>query len=182
MVSHIWPYKNVLQLIEGFVLAQARMSAPFTLLLAGRFFVPSYEQLVLNLLSTLDPDGTRVVLLGHVEHAASQELLEGATGFVFSSTCENCPTALIEALVAGSAIACSNVGVMPEIAGQAAIYFDPDDVASVADALARLMSEPDLRRDLRDRARARAVEFPDQRAVAEQTLRVLESASRTGTA
>ncbi len=180
MISHIWPYKNVLELVEGFITACASTPAPFTLLLAGRFFVPAYERRVRDKLAELDPAGERVVLLGHVGHAETHALLEHAEGFVFSSTCENCPTVLVEALRAGSAIACSNVSVMPEIAGEAALYFDPDSPASIAGVLTRLMGDALLREHLRARARARAAEFPDPRTVAERTLAVLEAACAPG--
>ena len=180
MISHIWPYKNILELVEGFITASSSTPDPFTLVLAGRFFVPAYEQRVRAKLAELDPDGKRVLLLGHVSHAETHAMLQHAAGFVFSSTCENCPTVLVEALCAGSAIACSNVGVMPEIAADAALYFDPDSPDSIATALTRLMSDAPLRTELRRRAQARAAMFPDPAAVAERTMAVLESACMPG--
>jgi glycosyltransferase involved in cell wall biosynthesis len=74
-----------------------------------------------------------------------------------------CPRAAIEALAQGCALVTSRRGGLPEIAGDAAIYVDPGDVAGFAAALRRLGEDEALRRGLQARARARAAEVLDIR-------------------
>lgn len=83
-----------------------------------------------------------------------------------------------EALCHGAPIACSNVGVMPEIGGEAVVYFDLCDVEDIARVLTRLMTDEDLRQRLRAAARERASAFPDGAGVAGDTISRLEAAGR----
>jgi len=65
---------------------------------------------------------------------------------------------------------------MPEIAGDAAVYFDHYDPDDIARALNTLLSDPDLRSWLREQARVQAQHFPDAAEVARRTLAVIEEA------
>ncbi len=67
--------------------------------------------------------------------------------------------------------------MVPEIAGDAALYFDPDDPRDIAETLRMLWRDHGLRESLRQRARARAAEMPGEMDVARMTLRVIEAAA-----
>ena len=68
---------------------------------------------------------------------------------------------------------------MPEIAGDAALYFDPRDPVDMARSIKVLIDNPLLRNDLKKRAYNRSRGFPSRREVATQTFNVLfEIASR----
>jgi len=123
------------------------------------------------------PEG-QVILAGGQPSDVVAELLARCEVFAFPSTCENCPTALIEAIGAGVPIACSRVGVMPEIVGDAASYFDASDPHDIARALGGLLRDANLRHELRRRALARARRFPEPPEVAARTLGVLKAAVR----
>jgi glycosyltransferase involved in cell wall biosynthesis len=69
----------------------------------------------------------------------------------------------------GVPVACSNRPALPEVAGEAAILFDPLDQAAVTDAIRRLLRDEPLRAELIERGRARAREF-SWRGTAERTL------------
>jgi glycosyltransferase involved in cell wall biosynthesis len=111
--------------------------------------------------------------MGYVDHDDLPALHAASSGFVFSSACENAPMTLIEALACGSPIACSDAASMPEICGEAALYFDPYDPADIATALRTLVTSPERRSDLSAAALERASAFSWSRA-AEQTLAVFE--------
>ena len=91
--------------------------------------------------------------LGFVQHDELPALLASADLFVFASSCENMPNTLVEAMAAGLPIACSDRGPMPEILQEAGVYFDPEDVPSIADAVARIVSDAELRTRIAQRAR-----------------------------
>jgi glycosyltransferase involved in cell wall biosynthesis len=126
------------------------------------FVGPAYGPALLRLRETLrrlDPGGEAIRYRGA---AAGRDLVaeyHAADGFVFASTCENMPNILLEAMAAGLPIACSDRGPMPEIAGDGAVFFDPDDAASIAEALAAMLGDEALRARVAARAYERAAAF-----------------------
>jgi glycosyltransferase involved in cell wall biosynthesis len=94
----------------------------------------------------------------------------------FPSTYEGFGIPLLEAMTLGVPALISNVSSLPEIAGDAALQVDPNDVGSVADGLWRLLNDPQLRADLVSKGRARAAEFSWDGA-AKQTLDVYHRAT-----
>jgi glycosyltransferase involved in cell wall biosynthesis len=176
-VSHLYPYKNLVELVEGFLMASRALGDPgLQLVLVGAEHFRGYRAKILSALGHRRASEGQVILTGGQPGAVVEELLARCDVFAFPSTCENCPTALIEALAAGVPIACSGVGVMPEIAGDAAIYFDPFNARDIARALGELLRNEDLRRELRRQALERAGRFPDSAEMARRTLNTLEAA------
>jgi glycosyltransferase involved in cell wall biosynthesis len=119
-----------------------------------------------------------VELSGEVPQNQVSRVLPLALFFVFQSTCENCPSTLIEALAAGVPVASANVGVMPEIAGDAALYFDPLDPDDLGRALVAMATDGGLRDELVLRAKTQILQFPSWERVAMNTLSCLEAAGR----
>ncbi len=174
-VSHLQPYKNITQLIEGF--DQARRHGPLNdvqLVLAGGLNGgASYTRRIRSLITQLGLTDRQVLLTGDVPHADVRPLQAGCDAFVFTSTCENCPTGLVEAMSMGLPIACSRISSMPEVAADAVLYFDPYDPTDIAGALTQLFGTPGLKRVLSERAARRARQLPDQAEMARQTLRAV---------
>ncbi|MGB0383218.1 MAG: glycosyltransferase family 4 protein [Ardenticatenaceae bacterium] len=176
-VAHLNPYKNILQLIEGFVLAcRQRKIKDMQLVIAGHQYHMGYYEQIRALINRLGVSEGEVNLIGGIPHQNVVNLLANCEIYAFSSTCENCPTALIEALSVGVPIACSNVGVMPEIGGDAVQYFNPYDVKDIASVLGELMTNSNLRDQLRIKAIGQADRFPNATEVARQTLLTIEQA------
>lgn len=175
-VSHLQSYKNIPALIEGYAVAQQTLQrCGLRLALAGKPVSESYARRLNALIHKQGLDRW-IILTGNLPHPAVATLLAHCHFLVFQSTCENCPTALIEAMAAGVPIACSNASVMPEIAGDSVLYFDPFDPADIARALTRMADEVSLRRDLGQKAKQRALKFPTWDEVGQMTLSSLERA------
>ena len=169
-VSHLLPYKNFPALIEGFASARAGFDNPQTqLVLAGIPSSDSYLKYLRDLITRHSVEDS-ILLTGGVPHQTIGTLLENCQSFVFQSTCENCPNALIEALSAGVPIACSNAGVMPEIAGDAALYFDPYDPQDISRALKRINTDSAFRDSLRAKSQTESQKFPTWDQVGQMTL------------
>ena len=83
--------------------------------------------------------------LGKINHEDLPNIYQQADIFVFASSCENLPNILLEAMASGLPIACSDRGPMPEVAKDAAVYFDPENPFSIADAVEKLIRDPELR-------------------------------------
>ena len=83
----------------------------------------------------LDPDGDFITYKGTVPHEQLNAHYAAANLCVFASSCENMPNILLEGMASGLPIACSNRGPMSEILGDAGLYFDPEVVDSIAEAI-----------------------------------------------
>ena len=86
---------------------------------------------------------------------------------LFASSCENMPNILLEIMASGLPIACSNKGPMPEILGQAGVYFDPEQPDDIARALLELIESPQLRTELSKLSYASAQKYSWQRCADE---------------
>ena len=83
--------------------------------------------------------------LGPVADADLPALYAAATVFVLPSLYEGFGLPVLEAMACGAAVACSNTSSLPEIAGDAAMTFDPLDVGAMAGAIGRLLGDGELR-------------------------------------
>jgi glycosyltransferase involved in cell wall biosynthesis len=173
--SHLNPYKNIVELVDGFA-AAARDYPEWQLVLAGASHYPAYRAAIERARERAGAD--RVLIVGELPHADTLKLLAACEAFVFSSTCESCPMAILEAQALGAPIASSNVGAMPEIAGTAALYFDPAAPHDIAQTLRRLIADPELRQDLRRRSLAHAITWPSGPQTARQTLTAITDPPR----
>ena len=119
-----------------------------------------------------DPDGAFVEQLPFVPHGDLPRHLAATDLFIFASSCENMPNTLVEAMAVGLPIACAERGPMPEVLRDGGVYFDPEQPDSIAAAIGRILTEPDLRTTLADRARVYSREYSWQRC-ADETWRFL---------
>jgi glycosyltransferase involved in cell wall biosynthesis len=87
--------------------------------------------------------------------------------FVFPSLYEGFGLPPLEAMACGAPVVCSNAASLPEVVGDAAITVDPYDVDGLAAAMVRVLTDADLRRQLRERGLARARQFTWERTALE---------------
>ncbi len=85
------------------------------------------------------------------------------------------PNILLEGMASGVAIACSKKGPMPEILGQAGVYFDPKDPISISNSLALLLDSKLLRKKLANKSYASSLKYSWKRC-ADETLKYVMSA------
>lgn len=104
----------------------------------------------------LDPTGTFLFHRGAVPYEDLDNTYTTADICVFASSCENMPNILLEGMAAGLPMACSRMGPMPEVLGDAGVYFEPEDTRSIAQALRELINSCDLRARLAQAAFGRA--------------------------
>jgi glycosyltransferase involved in cell wall biosynthesis len=112
--------------------------------------------------------------------AADLEGLYGAAACViFPSLYEGFGLPVLEAMARGVPVACSNRSSLPEVAGDAALLFDPENIEEIRDALERLLGDAELAARLADGGRARAAAF-SWRRTAELTVASYERALQEG--
>ncbi len=100
-----------------------------------------------------------VRLLGWIEPAELEGLYAAAACFVFPSLIEGFGLPVLEAMSRGVPVACSGRGSLAEVAGDAALRFDPESESEIAAAIERLVSDRDEAARLRTAGRARAARF-----------------------
>jgi alpha-1,3-rhamnosyl/mannosyltransferase len=107
-----------------------------------------------------------VRFLGHVDSADMPALYTAAALAVYPSRYEGFGLPVLEAMACGAPVACSNASSIPEVAGDAALTFDPDDESGFAAAIARGLQDEPLRVDLRERGLAWAATFTWEKTAA----------------
>jgi glycosyltransferase involved in cell wall biosynthesis len=144
------------------------------------FFGPAYPPALKKLqevLREIDPGNETVFYHGPVPHTKVQSLYHRADAFVFASSCEAMPNILVEAMASGLPIACSDRGPMPEILGNAGLYFDPEQPQEIKTALQKLVEDPDLRTKLAWEAFNRASIYSWERC-ADETFSFLSQVAK----
>ena len=167
-----WPHKNHRRLLEAFERAVPRLPSGLQLVLTGKPFDAGHE---VPAMLRQEPFRSRVRHLGFRSTLEIRALLESCTALFFPSLFEGFGMPVAEAIIAGRPVACSNVAALPEVAGGAALMFDPLDVDAIADAMVAIATRDDLREQLLNSARARRRLF-SARDTALKTLAVYDRA------
>ena len=110
-------------------------------------------------MAAADPGGRFITWHGAVPYDTLPERYAQADIGLFASSCENMPNILLEGMAAGLPMACSDRGPMPEMLGDAGVYFDPEQPQTIADALLTLFSDGQMRQRMAQAAFARAAGF-----------------------
>jgi glycosyltransferase involved in cell wall biosynthesis len=170
-VGNIKPHKNLVRLIEAFAELRTREGLDdVKLLIIGDEMskLPALRRAVHRLKLH-----KHVRFLGYVPDETLAILYRLATVFVFPSLYEGFGLPPLEAMASGAPVVTSNVSSLPEVTGDAAMLVDPYDVESIVSGVARVLTDPALAAEMRQKGFARAREFSWERSV-EQTLRVYQ--------
>ncbi len=163
-VSAKLAHKNLLRLI-GALAAIPREHRP-VLVLPG--YPTPYEARLRGRVDELGLDAD-VRFLGWVSTEMLEGLYAAAAVFVFPSLVEGFGLPVLEAMARGVPVACSDRGAVAEVAGGAALRFDPESESAIAESIMRLLSDRELAERLAREGRERARGFT-WKATAQGTL------------
>jgi glycosyltransferase involved in cell wall biosynthesis len=142
-ISVVDKYKHQWHVVNA--VAKLRASGlPVVLELVG----PSHSSPLSKLkriMEKVDPNSRYIHYLDFVTYEAIKDIYASADLNVFASSCEAFGQILVEAMSSGLPIACSNRSSMPEVLGNAGLYFDPENPDDIAKALRMLIESPELR-------------------------------------
>lgn len=173
------PRKNLVRLVQAFAQLCARASETgypldqLQLVLAGQ-----KGWLYQEIFAEVRRVGLEehVILTGYVADEDLAALLSGAEAFAFPSLYEGFGFPVLEAMACGVPVVCSSTSSLPEVAGDAALLVEPRQVEAITSALFRLLTEPDLRRELVARGLAQVQRFSWRRCALE-TMAAFERAA-----
>ncbi len=148
------PHKNLLALIG----ALARIPPERRPLLVAPGY-PTWHEAELRARAAELGIAQDVRLEGWLQEREIEGLWALADAFVYPSLYEGFGLPVLEAMARGVPVACADASSLPEVAGGAALLFDPHSEVEMAQAIERLLGDPALARSLRERGTVRAREL-----------------------
>ncbi len=170
-VGTIEPRKNLTRLLDAFEALHAEGLTDGLVVVGKRGWL--YGDFFARL--ERSPARDAVLFPGYVPDDDLPSIYTGAQVSVLPSLYEGCGLPVLEAMACGAPTACSDTSSLPEMAGDAALFFDPHDVRAITNVLRRLLSDAELSRSLRQRGLERAAMFSWGR-VATETKAVYDAA------
>lgn len=156
--ANFWRHKNHEMLLAAFGQALPRIDPAVKLVFTGAG--QARQEWIASAASAMGL-GSRVVCAGFLPLEELVALMAGSAGVVFPSLYEGFGLPVVEAMALGVPVACSNTTALPEVAGDAALLFDPRIPDQVAGAIVALLEDEALRRTLVERGAQRARGFLD---------------------
>jgi len=175
-ISTVDIYKNHCQVIEA--VSSLRNSTGWPIVID--FFGSAMPDMICKFQETLkkyDPHSEWMKYHGWQPEERLKIFLQAADVGLFASSCENLPITLLMKMASGLPIVSSDSGLMPEILGDAAIYFNTKDSADIALKLKVLIDSPSKRKELAERSHIKSKEYQWDRC-ASDTLAFLSVAYR----
>jgi glycosyltransferase involved in cell wall biosynthesis len=172
--------KNVPQLVRAFAYLYRQLQDPnLQLLIAGNPdqqtgpLFPDPRPLASNL------GMTDQIIYRFIEEEDKPAVYSGASVFVFPSLYEGFGLTPLEAMSCGTPVICSNRTSLPEVVGDAAISLDPENLHEMVEAMERVLTNSELRADLRARSLQRATQFSWRKAARETVAAYKEAFARS---
>jgi glycosyltransferase involved in cell wall biosynthesis len=172
------PRKNLACLIRSFfrLLDEQRFPDTYLVLAGSKEQGWMYDEIFATAESS-SKHRSRLIFTDYVAEDDLPALYSGAVAFVFPSLYEGFGLPALEAMACGTPVITSNTTSLPEVVGDAALTVDPTDADRLCEAMATILSDHSLRKELSGRGLARAAEFSWKKC-AELTARVYHIAAQ----
>lgn len=163
------PHKNLDRLIEAFVLLK-QTHPDLRLALAGKKNA-AYRMIARKVRSQNIPG---IYFTGFVSEGQMRWMYENARAYVFPSLSEGFGLPGLEAMVHGCPVVSSNATCLPEVYGEAAHYFDPENVEEMAEKISEVLSSESLRKELVKKGHKQVAKYSWEK-MAQETLDVYKA-------
>ena len=171
----IHPRKNVLTLIKAFNQFKSSGTSDVQLIIAGR--KAWHTEDVFRAIEQ-SPFKNEIHLPGYVPTSNAVSLVASAEAMIYPSLYEGFGLPLVEAMACGVPVICSNVSSLPEVAGNAALLFDPMDVDQLSRHMRSITKDIQLREILIHQGNERSKDFSWDKA-AENIYEILKSVAKS---
>ncbi|MBT4349817.1 glycosyltransferase family 4 protein [bacterium] len=168
-IGRIETKKNIQNLVKAFALLK---DTDYHLVLAGRPGNFGYEEILA--LTKQEEIKDRIHLLGYVEAEDYQKLIAATNFFIFPSKFEGFGIPILEAMGCGVPVLSSDIPVLKEVGGKAAIYFNPNQPQDIADKLDNFITDRQLQVEMINYGKEQAVKFSWTKCAQETLDYILE--------
>lgn len=168
-VGTLQPRKNIVRLIEAFSQVVKKHPKIKLVIVGKKGWL--YED-ILNAPQKFSVE-EKVTFLDFVSNEELASLYQHALCFVLPSLYEGFGLPVLEAMKYDCPVITSNVSSLPEAGGEAALYIDPLDVSDIARKLEKIITDPDLRKELIEKGKKQIKKFSWEKS-AQETLKVLQ--------
>jgi glycosyltransferase involved in cell wall biosynthesis len=168
--ANFWPHKNHEMLLTAFSMARSNgLPSDVKLLCTG---APGERMREIKHAAEALGLGEVAVFPGFLSENEFASVIGSCLGVIFPSLYEGFGMPVLEAMSAGCPVACSNRTSLPEIAGDAAILFDPRNPMDIMQAMLRMANDETYRADLIKKGIAQAELFSDPAQMAREYLQL----------
>ena len=146
-------HKNLRCLIKGFMIARDKLSIDIKLVISGdKQHINAEDE---NNVNQINKNGEKIIFTGFVPDILLDKFFKNADAFIFPSLNEGFGIPVLESFFFNKPLLCSNSSSLPEIAGDAAIYFDPADPDDIAKAIVFFYNNPSVWESLIEKGKKR---------------------------
>lgn len=152
----IEPRKNLITLLEAYSLYRSTSKKKVHLVISGEFGWNShkfYKKLLKH------PFKEDIKLIGHARRRDLPYLYSHAEAFIFPSFYEGFGLPVLEAMACGTVCLLSNKASLPEVGGDAALYFDPNSALELKDRMHDIIEGANLKKELKEKSLKQAQKF-----------------------
>lgn len=174
-VGNTYPYKNLTRLIQALGIIRKEDGFKDLKLAVACSRNVFLERLEVEVKKEGLSEG--VVLTGYVPDQDLVTLYKKAELYVFPSLAEGFGIPALEAMMAGLPVAAADASCLPEVLGEAALYFDPYNVHDIVKVIKKVLSDHDLRLRLKQKGLVKSNEYSWQ-DLAQKTLAIYQGLAR----
>lgn len=172
--ANFWAHKNHLMLLTAFGMYRAaHPTSDLKLVCTG---APGSRMEQLQEAACKMKLNDWVIFPGYVSNEELACLITACRAVIFPSLYEGFGMPILEAMALGKPVLCSNVTSLPEVAGDAALFFDPRKPTEIVNAISRIENEPMLPFTLIERGYDRLKTFGGPQEMATQYLQIFQKA------
>lgn len=164
-------YHNIINLLEAYKLLKVESKHQLKFVIVLQILDRKYYKEIKRFVKKNFQLGD-VTFLNNLENDYLKLLYKKAKFYIFSSYCEVFGLTSLEAMSQGCPVIISNKSAIPEINGNAAIYFDPDNPNDIKSSMIRILDDPNLRKSLIENGKKHHIKFNWKHTVKE-TVKIL---------
>jgi glycosyltransferase involved in cell wall biosynthesis len=169
-VGNVKPHKNLCALLQAFDLLKNNIDHDVVIVGQKHGFITQDKKIDHIAQKMMD----RVHFTGYLSDSLLNQWVAHAEALVFPSLYEGFGLPPLEAMACGCPVLCSNAASLPEVCGDAALYFDPYQPKDIANKMEMLINNPSLRNELVEKGRSRARQFTWEKS-AQQVINIINS-------
>jgi glycosyltransferase involved in cell wall biosynthesis len=164
-------YHNIINLLKAFKLLKQKKNIDLKFVFVLQILDKNYFSTIKDFISNNFEKG-EIVFLHNLDNKYLVNLYRKATFYIFSSYCEVFGLTSLEAMSQGCPVLISKRSALPEINGEAAEYFDPNNNNKIKESMYKILSDVNYRNDIIAKGRIHYKKFRWEKTVRE-TIKIL---------